>query len=283
MNDNVQAIYKETVQRLSAIYEATEASSIASLLFSDLFDIDKITRLTNQNLYFSPDQKALWVKSLARLENMEPIQQIIGRTYFYGHPFLVNRHTLIPRPETEELVDLIIQENKKSNLIVLDIGTGSGCIPISLALHLENANVHSIDISPEALTLATENAKVNRAKVVFSKLDILKDEITYSNLDIVVSNPPYIPQSEEKFMDKNVTEFEPGLALFVPDNDPLIFYRVIAEKAINSLSSNGKLYFEIHHAFGKETADLVRNSGFENVRLLQDFQGKDRFVCGVKP
>lgn len=283
MNLKVQAIYKQTVQSLCEIYDENEAASISFLLFSELLSIDKMSRLTNPNLTLSSDQLKIYQAALKRLLQKEPLQHITGKTHFYGFDFFVSKNTLIPRPETEELVDLIIKENTEAHLKILDIGTGSGCIPISLALYLQNASVTSIDISDDALTIAQQNAHTLDATVQFRKLDILNEDWPSSELDIVVSNPPYIPMGEKAAMDKNVVDYEPELALFVPDHDPLLFYRAISEGAIKHLRTKGKLYFEIHHAFGKETVLLLERIGFTEVRLLQDLQGKDRFVIGKRP
>ena len=282
MDHKVQAIYEETVQSLLQVYDESEAASIASLLFSELLSIDKMARLTNVGLELDEPKYQIWKSALTRLMNSEPLQHITGKAFFYGHEFRVNEHTLIPRPETEELVQLIVEENRQSSLAILDIGTGSGCIPISLALTLKDAKVSSIDISKKALATARENAENLGAVVDFIELNTLTEVWPMENLDIVVSNPPYILEKEKSEMHKNVVAFEPEMALFVPDHDPLLFYRQIAKQAIGGLKSGGKIYFEIHHAFGKETVRLLSDLGYVDVRLLQDLQGKDRIVTGRK-
>lgn len=283
MVEKVQVIYKQTVQSLCAVYDEKEAASIASLLFSDVLLIDKMTRLTNSNLVLGDDQMKLYHETMKRLLKMEPFQHITKTAYFYGEPYFVTNQTLIPRPETEELIDLIVRENSKSsNLNILDVGTGSGCIPIALALNLKPSIVTSIDISEEALLVAKKNAYDLKARVNFLRIDTLNEVWPFADLDIVVSNPPYIPQREKTDMGKNVVEYEPELALFVPNNDPLLFYRAISEKAVEHLKSGGKIYFEIHHAFGQEMVVLLKKVGFIEVRVLLDLQGKDRFVVGQK-
>ncbi|MFY0599390.1 MAG: peptide chain release factor N(5)-glutamine methyltransferase [Cyclobacteriaceae bacterium] len=282
MNAKVSAIYEETVQNLAPLCGEREADAVVNLLFEELLQIQKIDRLTDKDSLISDQQRALLDKAKVRLLNHEPVQHIIGHAHFYKSIFKVNEHALIPRPETEELVDLIIKENTSINLSVLDIGTGTGCIPISLALGMNQPKVLALDVSDEALCLAKENAFSNSASVEFKKVDILTDEIPWVNLDIIVSNPPYIPEAEKENMDQNVTEFEPDLALFVPNDDSLIFYRTIAKKAMVSLKEMGKLYLEIHEDFGNQTRQLLQETGFNEVTLLRDLQGKDRMIKCTK-
>lgn len=215
-----------------------------------------------------------------KLKSNEPIQYILGHGPFYGREFLVTEDTLIPRNETEELVHLIIKENPKPNLRVLDIGTGTGCIPITLALEMKSPEVYAIDISEKALAVSSENAKLLHAKVDFSKCDILKEKPQVADLDILVSNPPYIPLAEKGQMHRNVLDFEPDLALFVNDEDPLIFYRVISDEGKKLLKPTGKIYFEINERFGKEVSEIMMAFGYQNVRVIKDLNGKDRIVAG---
>lgn len=218
-------------------------------------------------------------EDLQRLKSGEPVQYIIGKAPFYGRDFFVDESVLIPRNETEELVHMIIKQNPSAGLKVLDIGTGSGCIPISLALELNKPEIYTVDVSEEALEVAEENAEHLGAQVTFFHLDILKDTPALSELDIVVSNPPYVPEAEWDELHSNVRDFEPGLALFVPDHDPLLFYRVIAEKALKLLKPGGKLYYEIHNNFGPQTVKLLESLGYKNIDLVQDLNGKDRMVA----
>ncbi|MEO9477002.1 MAG: peptide chain release factor N(5)-glutamine methyltransferase [Cyclobacteriaceae bacterium] len=281
MDSKVSAIYKETVQELSSIYDQREAEIMCNLLFEDLLGISKTDRVLRPDFTLEAEKVGKINSALRRLLLHEPVQHVIGHTHFYGRNFKVNHHTLVPRPETEELVDLIIKENQKSHVKILDIGTGTGCIPVSLALEMKESDVYAIDISAEALALAKENAQLNQANISFSKTDILTEELKENELDIIVSNPPYIPHLEKSQMDKNVLEYDPEIALFVPDEDPLLFYRVIGEKALKTLKTGGKLYFEIHEKYGKATTELLENQGYTEVTVFQDLQGKDRMVCAI--
>lgn len=211
----------------------------------------------------------------------EPIQHIVGVAHFHGHRFKVDRHTLIPRPETEQLVDMIIDQNPATDLRVLDIGTGSGCIAISLARAMKFAQVTAFDVSQAALDVAAGNASALGAKVNFCLTDILSAKPSDNQFDIIVSNPPYICHSEKSQMDSNVLLYEPHTALFVPDDDPLLFYRAIAQYASRALSPNGKLYFEINAAYGNATAQLLKQHGFTDIEIVRDFYGRDRFVSAL--
>jgi release factor glutamine methyltransferase len=221
------------------------------------------------------------------LKQNKPIQYILGKADFYGLKFKVNGYVLIPRPETEELVDLIVKENqeasiKNQDLMVLDIGTGSGCIPISLKNHIPSAKIYALDVSEKALEVAKQNAEINNVEINFIEDDILKLSIINHHLTfhLIVSNPPYICISEKEFMHKNVLDHEPHLALFVEDNDPLLFYKVIADFALKQLKPLGKLYFEINQAYGTETQQMLKSKGFKNVKLIKDMNGKNRILRG---
>ena len=236
------------------------------------------------------EEEQLLFEALSQLKLHKPIQYILGLTEFYGLPFKVNQHTLIPRPETEELVAKIISDHQdKENvgkLKILDIGTGSGSIAISLAKHFSNAEVAAIDISEEAISTATQNAKLNDVNVSFSCIDILTPEgigFDQSPFDIIVSNPPYVRESEKREIRPNVLEHEPHQALFVSDEDPLVFYLTICEFAIDHLKPRtGLLYFEINEYLGKETVDLVKSFPFDHVELIQDMTGKDRMLKALR-
>jgi len=210
----------------------------------------------------------------------------LGKTSFYGLEFEVNSNVLIPRPETEELVDWIIRSTKYevrgTKLKVLDIGTGSGCIAISLAKNIPNAEVFAIDVSEKALATAQKNAESNQVNVTFLEKNILEIYDLEQHFDIIVSNPPYVRELEKQEIKKNVLDNEPHLALFVDDNDALIFYRKIAELAMKNLSPNGQLFFEINQYLGKEMIDLLEKMGFKNVELRKDIYGNDRMVKGTK-
>jgi release factor glutamine methyltransferase len=274
--------YSELVQKLSSqleIYDTQEATSLVNWLLEHhlgLRRVDMMHFLEEKDL-----PQKLW-EDFDRLKKGEPIQYILGKAPFYGYEFLVNSSTLIPRNETEELVHLILKENKSPGLKVLDIGTGTGCIPISLALELNKAEVYGLDISKEALEVAHQNAKLLHAEVSFLKCNILEELPPVEDLDILVSNPPYIPEMGKAEMHRNVLDFEPELALFVPNEDPLLFYRVIAEKGKKLLKPGGKLYFEIHEEFGADVLSLLEEKEYDELRLLKDLNGKDRMITAKK-
>jgi release factor glutamine methyltransferase len=278
VKSKVSAIYKETVQQLNGIYEENESKAIANILFEDLLGLSRSSRLSNMDSSLNKSQLEQWKEALVRLLNHEPIQQVVGFCHFYGLKFFVNKHALTPRPETEELVDLIIQENQRKGLSVLDIGTGTGCIAIALCRNLENVDVTSWDIAEESIALAKGNATLNHTEVKIERKDILLAEPTNYSFDIIVSNPPYIPENERTLMRKNVLQYEPFEALFVPNRDPLLFYRSIAEFGVNTLKKAGKLYFEIHEDFGKEVNSLLDQCGYKQITVIRDMQGKDRII-----
>ena len=241
-------------------------SEIASCKFNDLSDNKK------QNI----------ISIVKRLQNNEPIQYILGNTEFYGLTLKVTSSVLIPRPETEELVEWILLETTQPNPNILDIGTGSGCIAITLAKKIDNATVEAWDVSREALNVAKENATINHVTVNFLEVDALKPLQENQRFDIIVSNPPYIREMERKTMSSNVLDYEPQLALFVPDNKALIFYNRIADIALQQLNSDGWLYFEINHAKGAEVVQLLKEKGFVNVELKKDISKNDRMVRAMK-
>ena len=220
--------------------------------------------------------------TLERLKNEEPIQYIIGTTEFYGFPFLVDKNTLIPRPETEELVEWILLEVEKIKnpkpLHLLDIGTGTGCIPISLAKNLPTANISAIDVSKNALKIASKNAKENNVNVDFIEIDILETETLNKQFDIIISNPPYVRELEKVEIQNNVLQNEPHLALFVSDDNPLIFYNKIADLAKQHLTKDGLLFFEINQYLGEETVKILSEKGFKNIELRKDMSGNDRMI-----
>lgn len=218
----------------------------------------------------------------SRLNRNEPVQYILGTAHFYGHDFTVTPATLIPRPETEQLVDMIVDENPAADLNVLDVGTGSGCIAISLAMALKFATVTAYDISTEALAVAQTNAKSIKAQVNFAEVDALKPwPAQRESLDIVVSNPPYICESEKVQMESNVLDYEPAHALFVSDENPLLFYKQISQEASLALKPGGRLYFEINRRYGSETAAMLKGMGYDDVSVLTDTYGNERFVKAV--
>ncbi|MDR0864371.1 MAG: peptide chain release factor N(5)-glutamine methyltransferase [Candidatus Symbiothrix sp.] len=231
---------------------------------------------------FTAEQNGKLEQILDRLKTFEPIQYIIGDTEFFGLSILVNKATLIPRPETEELVELIINENMASGLKALDIGTGSGAIAVALAKYLHDSTVSAWDFSQGALDIAKQNAERNSVSVEFSDIDVLASYPTNTNYDIIVSNPPYVLESEKQAMEQNVLAYEPHSALFVPDDNALLFYERIADIALAVLNQGGKLYFEINQAKGQEMVSLLKGKGFVNVSLFQDLCKRDRMVRAVK-
>ncbi|WP_029906632.1 peptide chain release factor N(5)-glutamine methyltransferase [Prevotella sp. 10(H)] len=268
-------------ESLKAYYPESEISGFTRII------IEYITKKPYQQVYIDPfilsqESYAQIDSILDRLKKYEPIQYITEETEFYGLPFFVNRNVLIPRPETEELVELILNENKEPNLTVLDIGTGSGAIAIALAKQMNNANVTAWDISVMALDVAVINSKANSVDISFKRVDVLVDYPQDKKFDIIVSNPPYVLESEKSAMEQNVLAYEPHTALFVPDNDALIFYERIADIALDLLNPDGKLYFEINQAKGKETVAMLEKKGFKNIALFQDLSKKDRMVRAEK-
>ncbi len=276
---NSSELFHKLSKGLIPLYDEQEAQSLALWLMEEYLGLSRMQVLQGVTIENLPDElSAAWMQ----LKTGKPIQYILGKAPFYGRTFLVNEHTLIPRNETEELVHLILKENKRSGLKLLDIGTGTGCIPISLALDLEDAEVFGLDVSEAALAVARENAKFHDVEVEFLKVDILTSLPELTDLDILVSNPPYIPEAEKASMHQNVLEYEPSMALFVPDHDPLLFYRTIAEKGKLLLKAQGKIYFESHENYGDEVMNLLNELGYSELRLLKDLNGKDRIVVGAK-
>jgi len=268
---------------LNDFYPENEISGFIKIIFSDVFNISTIDLLMKENEVFKEEDFQKLKEIIFRLKEFEPIQYIVGFTEFYGLKFKLNKNVLIPRPETEELVDLIIKENKNvPNLNILDIGTGSGSIAISLTKNIKQSKVFAIDVSKEAIEVAKINSLENNVQITFVQQDILNKNIDLglTNFDIIVSNPPYVTNSEKELMEKNVLNFEPKLALFVEDNNPLIFYKTITEFASKNLNKGGKLYFEINEMFGKEVKTLIQSYNFKSVEIIKDINGKDRIVTG---
>ncbi len=278
-------IIKEINIKLSSIYDKKEVESLIYLIFDYLLKYTKFDIHLKKEEKITEEKEKKIINIVNQLIKHKPIQYIIGSTEFYNLHFKVNEYTLIPRQETEELVDIIISENKGKNIEILDIGTGSGCIAISLASNLPNACVSAIDISEGALHIAKSNANTNNVYIQFSKLDILDKEIRgkMSKFDIIVSNPPYIMNSEKKFIKDNVLKYEPHTALFVSDVDPLIFYRNIASFSLMHLNKGGKIYFEINEALGKEMKEMMYNMGFSSICIIKDINNKDRILKAIMP
>ena len=267
---------------LAAAYPEGEVRAFVRILFEEWMHYSTVDIYMRTDSEVPPFMVEKMRHAVQRLLRHEPIQHIVGVAHFHGHRFAVSKHTLIPRPETEQLVDMIVARNQDvPDLCVLDIGTGSGCIACSLARALRFAEVHAFDISQPALDLAAENARNLGVKVAFHHVDILNAVPQPQQFHIIVSNPPYICMHEQQLMEDNVLRYEPHSALFVPDNDPLLFYRAIARYASVALKPGGKLYFEINAAYGNDTANLLSNFHFADIEVARDFYGRDRFVSAL--
>ena len=276
-------------EQLDVLFGKEEVESFYFILTEYLHGLNRIDLALDPNFEISEEEARKWEVIILELKTEKPIQYIIGETWFYDSKFYVNEHTLIPRPETEELVDWIVshlQINTSTHQQkILDIGTGTGCIPISIKKNIPQAEVFSIDVSEEALKVASKNAIENKVEVNFILQNILEVEklsiINYQlpiKFDVIVSNPPYVRNLEKQKIKKNVLEYEPHLALFVEDNDALLFYRKIAQLAKENLVENGQLFFEINQYLGKETVELLEQLGFKNIELRKDIYGNDRMI-----
>ncbi len=268
------------IQELSPIYDMGEAESFFYLILEEKQQLKRIDLALHPDLTLSNAEMLVWHSIVEQLQQEIPIQYILGKTSFYGLDFEVNSTVLIPRPETEELVEWIIQSRNRGveKVKIIDIGTGSGCIAIALKKNISNAEVFAIDVSENALDTAQKNAEINEANVAFIQKNILETEDLEQKFDIIVSNPPYVRELEKQEIKKNVLDNEPHLALFVEDNDALIFYKKIAELAQKNLLPEGQLFFEINQYLGKETVDLLEKRGFKNIELHKDIYGNDRMI-----
>ena len=283
-------------ETLKTIYPITEIDSFFFLLLEEYLGFRRVDIVLKSDFKITQETLNLLQSATKQLEQEVPLQYIIGKTEFYGLPFVVNKHVLIPRPETEELVAWVVSESSRfktfntsikqttetKQLKILDIGTGSGCIPISLKKQLPFAKISAIDISKEALTVAKKNAVLNNVDIHFILQDILKTVALDQHYDIIISNPPYVRESEKKELKNNVLKNEPHVALFVENDNPLIFYAKIAELAKNYLNKNGLLFFEINQYLGTETIDLVNKKGLKNIQLKKDMFGNDRIIVASK-
>lgn len=274
---NVKQIWQETAKQLEKIYDRREAESIAYLLLEDVFQITRTDILTEEGKTIA---HARLQGLIARLLKYEPIQYVTGIADFYGRKFHLAPGALIPRPETEELCKRIIDENKVINAKILDVGVGSGCIAITLDLEM-SGRVYGTDVSEEALIIARNNVGGLQSNVTLSTNDVLKEDLPENDLDILVSNPPYIPFEDQSEIRENVLKYEPELALFVPDDDPILFYKRIADLGRQSLKTGGKLYFEIHERLGKKVVSYLQHSGYTAIHIHKDMHGKDRMVTAI--
>ncbi len=273
------------IETLLPVYDAVEAESFFYLILEHKLKMRRIDLALQPDADLAEEQMVEWNTILKELLDEVPIQYLLGTTSFYGLDFEVNANVLIPRPETEELVEWIVSDCKKEpwqHRKILDIGTGSGCIAIALAKNISQTEIAAIDVSGEALELARVNAISNGVDVTFLCQNILEKEDLQGQFDVIVSNPPYVRILEKAEIKKNVLEHEPHLALFVEDHDALLFYRKIAALAQKNLKENGKLYFEINQYLGLEMIDLLTSMGFIDVELRKDIYGNDRMICATK-
>ena len=266
---------------LTDSYPVGEITALTRIIATEILGIPQMTFFLKDNVELTHEQEATLEDAIKRLQKYEPIQYIQGYSDFCGLRFKVTSATLIPRPETSELVEWVASE-ATGNERILDIGTGSGCIAVSLANRLPQSKVTAWDISPEALAVATENSKANGCAVAFEEVDILAYRPTGKQFDIIVSNPPYIKENEKAAMHSNVLDWEPHTALFVPDSDPLLFYRTIAEKGLQMLAPNGTLYFEINRAHGTETMEMLADFGYTDIEFRKDFADNDRMIKATR-
>jgi release factor glutamine methyltransferase len=281
---NSKTVFQDFIANITLKESPDEIKSMAHLVFAKIFRLDRTDVLAAKPLPLDSGQEKELYTIAQRINKHEPIQYILGEAEFFGRMFKVNGAVLIPRPETEYLIHEILHHSslyKNHAPKILDIGTGSGCIPITLKKELPEAMITGTDISADALAIAKENAAMLNASINFLRHDILSQHIPLSDLDVVVSNPPYIAQTEEASMNKNVLQYEPHLALFVPDDDALKFYKAITLKAREVLREDGLLIVEINERFGHETAAIFKDNHFRDVAIVKDLDGKDRIVKGI--
>jgi len=269
-------------KELKGIYPEQEIGAIAGIVIKAVFSMTESHQVYITDQIVSGSQAAKIINICRELKTGKPVQYILGETCFYDCIIRLNRATLIPRPETEELVDLIIRENRGTTGNIIDFGTGSGCIAIALAANLPGCKVTATDISDEALRIAVENAALNEVNVKFVNDDIFSiDSMITENADIIVSNPPYVRNTEKLHINKNVLEFEPHIALFVTDNDPLAYYRAILNKAARILVPGGRIYFEINETMGKSMSRLLESFRYTDIHVVEDINGKERIIKGT--
>ena len=276
-------LVRQIREALHGSYTDAEALSLAKMLLVEVFGFSTLELYGGKDRGFSEKEQEVLSDIVCRLQNHEPIQYIIGRETFMGLVFEVNENVLIPRPETQELVNWILEDRRADEgCKILDIGTGSGCIPISLAHFMSGAELEAWDISDGALDVARRNASQNEVKVLFRKLNVLEAVPSSSCYDVIVSNLPYVTEQEKVDMEANVLDWEPSIALFVPDTDPLLFYRKIAELGLEMLVADGALYFEINRAYGEMMKTMLEDMGYNNVELRKDMFGNDRMIKAIK-
>jgi release factor glutamine methyltransferase len=282
---NSKAVLSEIISSIQLNESMEEKEAVAMILIGHFFDLSRSAILTGAPVDYSQDQERQMRSAISRISSGEPVQYVIGTAHFLGNDFLVTPEVLIPRPETEELVAEIVRYIRTvpiSHCRLTDLGTGSGCIPISVALQCPG-EYFSTDVSAEALSVARKNSARLKADVTFLQHDILQAELPIIDLDVLVSNPPYIAQSEIGEMKDNVVMHEPHLALFVNDDDPLIFYNRISRQGRQKLKRGGLIIFEINERFGGSVASVLKNDGYNNVTIVRDLSGKERIVKAIQP
>ena len=272
-------VFHEIRDALRGYYSDSEALALAKMLLVEVFGFSTLELYGGKDKEFSEKHRSVLAEMIRRLQKNEPIQYLIGIESFCGLTFEVNSNVLIPRPETQELVLWIVEDCRADEAVrILDVGTGSGCIPVSLAKQLPRAEVESWDISEGALEVASRNCERNEVKVLLRRKDALNAAPEGVFYDVIVSNPPYIADREKVDMEANVLDWEPSLALFVPDDDPLLFYRKIAQLGCEMLKEGGSLYFEINRAYGQETSLMLSELGYNQIELKKDSWGNDRMI-----
>lgn len=276
--DSTKKLLKWVIEYITVDESEAEKQSLAYMVIDRFFKIDKSEIISDRSINLGKNEIKDLKRFLDRINKEEPIQYIVGEADFYGRKFIVNPSVLIPRNETEELVNLIIKDHKDKKIKVLDVGTGTGCIPITLAKELKLNKVFAIDFDPRVIKIARQNASKHDVEVEFMMIDALKESFHLQGFDVVVSNPPYVTNDEKELMKNNVLKYEPSTALFVNNETPLIFYERIAEHARESLKVDGRLYFEINEKFGDKIKFMLEQKGYKNVSIIQDLNGKDRIV-----
>lgn len=285
---DARSIFQELVSSITLQEHTDEVRSIALMILEHFLGLSSTEIMAGKPVSITEGLSASLAQAVTRVNDGEPVQYVIGEAFFYGRSFVVNPSVLIPRPETEELVRSVLSSKiergmeGQQRITILDIGTGSGCIPVTLALEIKGAQLVAADVSAAALAVAKINAERHNTEIRFIKHDILQGLIPIEDLNVIVSNPPYVTMAEARQMQPNVLDFEPHLALFVPDDDPLLFYRAIVRQAAKSLIPGGLLAVEINERYGQEISDLLINSGFRDVHIQKDIPGKPRVAVGRK-
>ena len=278
---NAKALFDNIIREITIPESKDEIESIAFLIMEKLYGVDRTKILAQQDIVEPHNDHLSAI--IKRVNTEEPIQYILEEAYFYGRTFYVDPSVLIPRTETELLIELVVAEfSHQKNVRILDVGTGSGCIAITLAKEMTQAEIFAVDISEQALMTAKKNADRLQATVYFDQLDFLQGKISQKKLSAIVSNPPYIMHTEKNLMRNNVLQYEPHVAMFVPDNDPLIFYKEIARQGLDCLLPEGKIFVEINEQLGKMICDMFESFGYRHTNIVKDLFGKDRIVTASR-